>query len=287
MTSQRVVILNAVRGHRKPLFGQLRALGIKTAVGYIPPDLTIVQIGDLVGAYPDSSEGLIREVDNLRDHSPGQWIQLIGKAEARYTPSGVYYQPPAQENGGHRDINLSHQKRLARWWESGKHAGVAAVIASDTMAPTLITHSGVHKAIHNHLGTNDPYELAARLNAAASKNLAWVFAAGHLAGNYNTAPGPIWTSPFELWTSWATQPLPYDQIVGGFRPYHFTSKKWWRHPEPIDHTHATVLPERQMTYWRHPHSPHGIVHIDDGLQAKSPPSQLRAHTFDNIVVEVP
>ena len=148
MTTRRVVVFNAARGHRKPLFGQLRALGVKTAVGYIPSDLTIVQIGDLVGAYPDSSEGLIREVDNLREHSPGQWIQLIGKAEARYMPSGLYYEPPAQKSGGHRDINLSHQKKLARWWESGKYAGVAAVIASDTMAPTLITHAGIHKAVH-------------------------------------------------------------------------------------------------------------------------------------------
>lgn len=287
MTKRRVVVFNAIRGHRKPFFGQLRSLGVRTATGHIPEDLTIVQIGGLIGAYPDSSESVIREVNKLRQSSPGQWIQLMGKAEARYQPSGIYYKEPAQQHGNHRDIDLRHQHMLSEWWGSQQHAGVAAVIASDDMAPTLITHTGVHTAVHKHLGSRDAYETAARLNAAADRNERWLFDAGHVLENYETAPGPLWASPFELWTSWSTQPLPFDQIVGGYRPYHFGTKKWWQHPEPLDPTHATILPERQMTYWRHPHSPHGIVHIDDGLQAKSEPSQLRAHTFYGAVVEVP
>ena len=287
MSTRRVVVFNATRGHRKPLFGQLRALGVKTSVGYIPPDLAIVQIGDLIGAYPNSSEDLIREVQNLRQHSPGQWIQLMGKAEAGYHPAGLHYRPAAQLEGGHRDIQRRHQTTIKQWWVDRECAGVAAVIASDTMAPTLITHSGVHKAVHNHFNTNDPYAVAAHLNEQAFRCTPWIFGSGHAHEHYDTAPGPIWATPFELWASWATQPLPYDQIVGGFRPYHFTKKRWWARPADIDTTHATVLEDRRMTYWRHPHSPHGIAHIDDALQAQSPPSQLKAHTFQNAVVEVP
>lgn len=287
MSARRVVIFNATRGHRKALFGQLHALGVKTSVGRIPEDLTIVQIGDLIGAYPKASEDLIREVENLRQHSPGQWIQLMGKVEAGYHPAGSFHRPEAAIKTGQRDINYRHQQTVLNWWRERKYAGVAAVIASDTMAPTLITHSGVHKALHNHYGTDDPYQVAAHLNEEAFRCTPWMFGAGHAHNNFDTAPGPIWATPFELWTGWETQPLPYDQIVGGFRPYHFTKKKWWAHPQLIDSTHATVLEDRRMTYWRHPHSPHGIAHIDDALGAKSPPSQLQAHTFLNAVVEVP
>ncbi|WP_233594971.1 metallophosphoesterase [Amycolatopsis sp. WAC 04169] len=73
----RVAIIGDVGGHPDQLRRALAWLG---ATGErLPPDLTVIQVGDLVDRGPDST-GVLDIVANLLDD--GRWIQLAGNHEA-------------------------------------------------------------------------------------------------------------------------------------------------------------------------------------------------------------
>ena len=281
--TRRVVVLGDVRGHRKPFLGQLRALGVTIAPPRIPDDLTIIQIGDLIGIHANPSEHILRMVDALRRACPDQWLQLYGANEARFVPGGANFRYKIQKN---RDIDHIHQRLISEWWQTPT-TGVAAVIASDAMAPTLVTHAGITSHIQSRLNTTDPYVIASHLNRAARNQEPYVFVAGDLLNNHDQNPGPLFATPQELWDSWASTPLPFDQMVGYIPPYHFERGTWFHNPEEIDQTNATVHLEQRTTWWQSPHSPHGIAHIAASLHSKSEVHHLRPHFLDEAVVEIP
>ena len=53
-----------------------------------------------------------------------------------------------------------------------------------------------------------------------------------MTGNHHN-PGPLWASNRELWRSWHTTPLPYDQIVGHTAPYKFNKNRWYDDPPTL------------------------------------------------------
>ena len=143
-TQPRVVVIGDIGGHRKPFFGMLRRLGITTSTNTIPADITIVQVGDLIGPSPEASGKILRTVRDLRRHNPGRWIQLMGNWEAKYHPHGHPF--TAVRQGNLPDLYDSNIELLNQIWEE-PYSGTAAVIESDEMAPALITHAGVTKEL--------------------------------------------------------------------------------------------------------------------------------------------
>jgi hypothetical protein len=56
----------------------------------LPPDVVVVQVGDLVDRGPDST-GVLELVRTFLDEQPDQWIQLAGNHESQYLPGGTRF----------------------------------------------------------------------------------------------------------------------------------------------------------------------------------------------------
>lgn len=286
ITSPRVVILGDIGANRKPFYGRLREIGVRTSTNEIPGDLVIIQIGDLIGRAPDASAEIIRHVRALRHRNPGQWVQLIGNREARYHPYGARFAP--SERRTHRDLDVAHQKILNGFWRE-PHTGVAAAISTRRMSPTLLTHAGVTREFLQAIGATNHInarKVAHDINfSLADPNLRQhVFALGQMYRGLE--PGPLGASHGELWRSWHHHPLSFDQIVGHTNPYRF-SKNRWNDANPIPETQwATPNPPRRMTYWKPSKSNFGIAHIDPGLWHGSTTDELPAHLFEDATVTI-
>lgn len=290
VTAPRVAILGDLGGFRKPVYGRFRELGIKTSTSHIPDDLVIVQIGDLIGRSAEASAEFIRVVDSLRQHNPGQWIQLMGNWEARYHPHGVHF---ARQNKSEAPLDSAAQQTLNRFWTE-PYAGVAATIHTQAMPPALLTHAGATRELIaevSGLTHNDARIVAQDINdASVQPNLRpYIFAPGDMyqGSGTNPAPGPLWASPRELWRSWNSHPLRFDQVVGHAAPYMFNKNAWYD-ANPIPETEwAALNPDRKTTYWRPPDSHYGIIHIDPSLWHGATAHDLPAHIFSDATITIP
>jgi Calcineurin-like phosphoesterase len=124
----RVAVIGDVGGHAQELRRALAALGVGDA---IPPDLVVVQVGDLIDRGPADSETL-SIVDKFLTVQPGQWVQLTGNHDAQYVGGEQFW----RERLPAADAHL-----LLRWWESGALRVAAAVLTNDG-DEFLITHAG-------------------------------------------------------------------------------------------------------------------------------------------------
>lgn len=86
----RLAVIGDVGGHVDQLRWALDWLG--TTDGRLPPDLVVVQVGDLVDRGPDSV-GVLDVVARLLTEQPEQWIQLVGNHEVQYLPDGTVFWP--------------------------------------------------------------------------------------------------------------------------------------------------------------------------------------------------
>ena len=252
----------------------------------MPPDLVVLQVGSVIGPNRMPSQHIVRIITHLRDAHPGQWFQLLGPNESKFTPGGRNWK---YESDHGYDIDFIHQRLLNYWW-SKPHSGVAAVITSNTMAPTLVTPAGVTSDICQRIGSNDPYDIAATLNQATKLATPYIFEGAHHFGQHDNKPGPILTTPYELWASWSDTPLPFDQIVGHIPPFHFGKRKWFKSPTLCDPTtiyDLTTIDDKRMTWWKSRHSPHGIAHIGNSVHPNSTPDKIPPHRFDGAVIEIP
>lgn len=204
---QRVAVLGDISGHAETLRDELRRLGADSD-GRLPPELVVVQVGDLVHRGPDSEE-LVELVDDYLNEQPGQWIQLVGNHEALYLGYSSFGWP--------QRISPPAQRSLRRWWRSGDMLGAVAVHTPDE--DVLISHAGVTAGFwRTHLaGTADVFEAADRINELAASDPAAFYRSGQLliGGPPDPAAGPLWAvSATELVPSWTGVPMPFSQVHG-------------------------------------------------------------------------
>jgi hypothetical protein len=106
--------------------------------GLLPPDLVVIQVGDLVDRGPDSS-GVLDVVARMLAEQPLQWIQLVGNHEAQYLPGGALFwrDPLASADGD--ELLLTHAGlTLAGWQELGAPMSAAVAAAALNDRPELI-----------------------------------------------------------------------------------------------------------------------------------------------------
>jgi hypothetical protein len=213
-TGGRVAVIGDVGGHRNELVSELRRLGADPATGWLPPDLTVVQVGDLVHRGPDSG-GVVAMVDAYLDEQPQQWVQLVGNHEAQYLYPPVFEWP---ERIGDDAIDT-----LREWWRAGRMIAAAAV-ESDA-GQLLVTHAGLTAGFwRDALDAPQSARDAARaLNSFPGTHDDVLFAPGHMLaakdsdGAPDFAAGPIWAAAAtELVPSWLAeaQPAPFHQVHG-------------------------------------------------------------------------
>ncbi|GAB3588478.1 metallophosphoesterase [Calidifontibacter terrae] len=210
MTSsrRRVAVIGDVGGHLDVLRDELRTLGADPDSGRIPPDLVIIQVGDLIHRGPDSG-GVIDLVDTIHRASPSQWVQLLGNHEAHYVHDRVFEWP--------EELPSEAADRLRAWW--GERSMVVAAAFRSETGDYLITHAGLTAGFWRSV-LDTPVtavEAAARLNALAGRRDGALFRTGVMVAGRrpSSSAGPLWAEAArELVPSWFQTRMPFHQIHG-------------------------------------------------------------------------
>jgi hypothetical protein len=206
--TRRVAVIGDVGGHLDELREELRRLGVEDGSDRLPPDLTVIQVGDLIHRGPDS-DGVIALVDRYLSSGPGQWIQLIGNHEAQYLRQPLFEWP---ERVGEESIAT-----LRRWWDTGRMR-VAASVVTETEG-FLVTHAGLTCDFWRRTlaAPHSPEQAAAALNSLAGTADDVLFRAGSMlqGRRADRSAGPIWAATgTELIPSWLGVVMPFSQVHG-------------------------------------------------------------------------
>jgi hypothetical protein len=204
----RVAVIGDVAGHVEELQAELRRLGADGPSDRLPPDLTVIQVGDLVHRGP-SSDDVVALVDRYLSDQPDQWIQLVGNHEAHYLHRPLF--------DWSESISARSVDTLRRWWATGQMRAAATVRAH--AEDFLITHAGLTAGFWREVldGETDAGRAAAALNGLIGPRDGVLFRAGHMIRGRkgNHAAGPTWAaSGTELVPSWLPGTLPFSQIHG-------------------------------------------------------------------------
>lgn len=216
----RVAVIGDVGGHADQLRRALDSLGVGSA---IPPDLVVIQVGDLIDRGPADSD-VLAMVAGFLSRQPAQWIQLIGNHEAQYVGGQPFWPHPLAD---------SDAAVLRQWWESGA-LRVAAAVQTEAGEDYLITHAGLTVACWQELGEPMTAAGAAMLLNDRPDHLLW-------RGNevaIDQSAGPLWAEAgWELHEPWmeyyATGGfIPFGQIHGHSSVYSYSTQTW-RAPERV------------------------------------------------------
>ncbi len=206
----RVAVIGDVGGHLAELRSELVRLGADRTTLALPPDLTVVQVGDLVHRGPDS-DGVVALVDRFLATQPGQWVQLIGNHEAQYVREPAFDWP--------EHIGEAAALTLFDLWEAGRLHAAASVRVTDEQF--LISHAGLTAGFWRQaLACPTTAEDAARaLDSFRRDHTDVLFHAGTVLGGGppDLGAGPIWASAGEeLVPSWLAErePAPFSQVHG-------------------------------------------------------------------------
>lgn len=243
-----VAIIGDVGGHARQLIRCLQALGV-TSPDHFPDDLTVVQVGDLLGGVDD-----VTCVEIVNKFLPtGRWVQLLGNWDSRVV-GGCPFMSPTR---GEPDPDA--EDLFALWHHTGNaHHAVGVTIAAGRTA--VVTHAGVTQPFWRRWldSTLDPIGAVERINDLP---LAVVHQPGRMLGDaeppvdvdlgYDAMPdddtvnvrwpaepvGPIWADTTELWSSWLDQASPWPQIHGHTSAWYRNA--WSRHAPPDAVPYAT------------------------------------------------
>jgi hypothetical protein len=216
----RVAVIGDLAGHRDELRDELIRLGADASTLRLPPDLTVVQVGDLVHRGPDSP-GVVALVDRYLREQPRQWVQLVGNHEAQYLRAPAFSWPEV--------LAEAAVATLRSWWADGRMRVAAGAHTVDG-EEFLITHAGLTEAFWQAAldGLPTAAQCAGALNSFIGRHDDVLFAIGHHLGGGapNFAAGPVWAGAAgELIPSWQASgaPMPFSQIHG-----HSTVIDWQR-----------------------------------------------------------
>jgi hypothetical protein len=206
----RVAVIGDVGGHIEQLRAELFRLGCNPDSLEMPPDLRVIQVGDLIhrGSH---SEAVVELVDEFLRRYPHDWVQLVGNHEAQYVRDPVFK--------WHQTLSEAAAELIRTWWRSGLMRAAAAVRTDDE--EFVVTHAGITEGFWRRvLHSPQSAELAsARVNELIGTGDGSLFSSGHMlgVGKRNLRAGPLWASaPFELIPSWAYSGarLPFSQVHG-------------------------------------------------------------------------
>lgn len=225
------MVLGDVRGHAFGLRRAVRDLGGNPATGQLPPDVVVVQVGNLLGPGPDPG-GCLALARRMLAGSAGRWLQLLGDQEAQLL-------------GGPRLAGRVHAAEAAdelRRWRDDGSARLAVGVDTVEYGPVLVTHAGLTRQKWEAVGSPDDPAVAARaLDAELRDAPATALAGGEAVGvKARRTGGVAWASVGELLSSWDLEPLPFSQVYGHASPRHWPTGRW--RPE---------VPDRLRPHGRH------------------------------------
>ena len=221
-------------GHAQQLWRSLEEIGVDVDKGFIPEDVRIIHLGDLIHKGPDSSE-LLKKVDKLVRRNPTRWVQILGNHEFQHIEgSPVFWRCKCE---------LSEVDIICNWFEMGLAASSFAVPAFTEMklevshkpkivipeTGILFTHAGLTWDWWNSLGRpENPVEVSMHLN---SFPVDLITVPGQMLGYHGGKPGPVWAiGNSEVFNSWQENSdfMPFIQMHGHTSSYKWSKSEWWR-----------------------------------------------------------
>jgi hypothetical protein len=228
----RVAIIGDVGGHQHSLRAALVGLGADPNTLRLPPDLSVVQVGDLVHRGPDS-QGVLDLVQRALTEQPAQWIQLVGNHEAQYLPGGSRFHWPAP-------LAPADADRVRAWWAAGL-TRVAVAVHCAAYGDMLVCHAGLTVPLWRELGRPASARRAAALLNGLSRDPdspLWRTGMRLGGGAPRVDAGPLWAEAgWELRAPWLERAAhgrgtPFGQVHGhcALLDDGFTR---WQCPEPV------------------------------------------------------
>ncbi len=204
----RVAVIGDVAGHIAPLRAELRRLGAHAQTERLPPDLLVVQVGDLVHRGPGSA-AVVALVDRYLNEQPGQWVQLVGNHEAHYLAEPRFRWS--------EQLDPAAVETIRGWWAGGKM--LAAVALRTSQEDLLVTHAGLTVGFWREIldRRTSAAVVADALNSLIGTHEDVLFTAGQLLGGGRPArlAGPLWAATAtELIPPWVSTRLPFSQLHG-------------------------------------------------------------------------
>jgi hypothetical protein len=251
-----VAIIGDVGGHADQLARCLTALG--ASPGFLPDELTVVQVGDLLGGVDDRD--VVEMVHPFL--ASGRWIQLLGNWDSRVVGGCPFVSPTRGEP------DPDAEDRIALWHAAG-FAQHAVAVTTQAGATAVVTHAGVTAPFWRQaLGaTRHPSEAAARINAlplevvhqpgrmlgfvepVVDVDFGYLDDPDQLVGEQprSKAVGPIWADTDELWSGWLDLASPWPQVHG-------PTSAWFRN-DWSEHAPREALPyatrDRRLRHTRY------------------------------------
>lgn len=221
-------------GHATQLWQSLKDIGVDVDTGFIPEDVRIIHLGDLIHKGPDSKL-LLQRVNKLVRRNPTRWVQVLGNHEFQHLEGSPYFWKCKCDID---DVNI-----IADWFEMGLAAASFAVPAFTSMklevsskpkvaipeSGILFTHAGLTWDWWNSLGQpENPVEVSMHLN---SFPVDLITVPGEMLGYQGGRPGPVWAvGNTEVFNSWQAnpEPMPFIQMHGHTSSYKWGKGEWWR-----------------------------------------------------------
>lgn len=272
----RTAVIGDVHGWSEPLAAALTDLGCDVDRGLMPPDLAVVQVGDLVHRGPDSG-GVLRLVDRFlrADESAARWTQLLGNHEAQYLrpggPTFVWH-----------DRGLADDERdlLTSWWEDGLLRVAAAVPTGG--GGTVVSHAGISHGFARLMAragaaVDDATAFAGAVDAAprARRDDAVWFEGAMILGEAFPQAGPLWAEAgAEVCATWLraetgerSESMPWDQVHGHSSLWDFANDLSYADPQLLDG--CEIDGEARHVRYGLP-SGHTITGVDPGHRPHAP-----------------
>ena len=239
-------VIGDIGGHADAFRRALAEIGADPVSLELPPDVTVVSVGDLIDRGPQSLEclNIARQAQRINKE---RWVQLVGNHEANWLEEIYLF---------YSDTEPEVINALREWSEEGT-LYLAAYINDPSV---LITHAGL-----SDLGSpSDPAVAAERINSAWGTALHPLVARPGMVLGYkpSSSAGVCWAdSGYELLPEWLTHPMPFTQVHGHSTTYDW-AKSVWR--APVEVIKASWLDRSR----RHVHTQVGgrnVVGVDPSL----------------------
>lgn len=286
-----VAVFGDTGGHLSALVRSLHLLGVRFDPIFIPEDLTIIHVGDLIhkGPYSDEIVLLVEEIMNSPYGS--QWVQLFGNHEMQHTDVGVSFW----------NCNCLPETTsiIQSWWDEEKaHAAAGFVGGRHKLLPkvgsTVVTHAGVSYPFARFtLNTVESYTVVKNLNWMQRNDDLRLNTAGiMLSEQANSAAGSIWASSNrEVYPTWINSPqipglslgrfaadgtplfsggMSFNQIHGHTAPFVWEWRQW--HPSVAQYLrdNINIYPELRISRFSPGIDSGAFLGVDPGFEIKDP-----------------
>jgi hypothetical protein len=214
----RVALLGDIGGQYEVFKSSLRQLGCNPESGYLPPDLVVIQVGDLirVGSSPNlDSSSCIELADRMLRNSPRQWIQLIGNHDAALLGG------PRMRTWADEPPVSDIASALVKGWWHDRRISLAAALEDERLGSIFVSHAGLTRSYWQRMGATTAVETAQAINELVGSDLSETSHPGKLiTGITDINADVLWAEVNEeVYSSWIGHAVPFNQVHGHDAPW--------------------------------------------------------------------